>query len=73
VIAVRLAELRDALGRLDDGSRSALELAFRRGQPEEGADAAFERLAQELGLDGREARDELFATLHDIPAAYWES
>jgi len=73
VIAVRLADLRHALGRLDEGSRSALELAFRRGQHEEGADEAFERLASELGLEGREARDELFATLHDIPPEYWES
>jgi hypothetical protein len=71
VIAVRLAELREALGRLDGSSRAALEAAFRRGQPDEGAAAAFERLVAELGLNGREARDELFATLHDVPDEYW--
>ena len=71
MIAVRLADLREALGRLDGSSRAALEAAFRRGEPGEGADEAFERLVAELGLDGREARDELFATLHDVPGDYW--
>ena len=73
MIAVRLADLRDALGRLDNESRSTLEAAFRQGRADDGAERAFERLADELALDGREARDELFATLHDIPAEYWES
>jgi DNA-directed RNA polymerase specialized sigma24 family protein len=73
VVAVRLAELREALGRLDGSSRAALEAAFPRGLPEEDAAAAFERLVGELGLDGREARDELFATLHDVPGEYWHS
>jgi hypothetical protein len=71
VVAVRLAELREALARLDGSSRAALEEYIRRGVHEEGATEAFERLAANLGLDGREARDELFATLHDVPDEYW--
>ena len=71
MIAVRLAELREALGRLDGSSRGALEAAFRRGEAGERANEAFERLVAELGLDGRDARDELFATLHDVPEDYW--
>jgi hypothetical protein len=33
--------------------------------------AAFERLAGELRVEGREERDELFATLPDLPAEAW--
>ena len=71
MIAVRLAELREALGRLDGSSRAALEAEIRRGEAGERANEAFERLVAELGLDGRDARDELFATLHDVPEEYW--
>jgi DNA-directed RNA polymerase specialized sigma24 family protein len=87
VIAVRMRDLGAALRRLDPESRALLDLAFRRGlSDDEIAEALhakvdevsrrreelFERLAQELGVEGREARDELFATLPDLPPEVWE-
>ena len=75
-----------ALARLDTPSRALLDLSLRRGVPDdEIADvsrtdteevaqrraAALERLGDELGLDGREQRDELFATLQDLPPGLW--
>jgi DNA-directed RNA polymerase specialized sigma24 family protein len=87
VIAVRMRDLGAALRRLDPESRALLDLAFRRGlSDDEIAEALnanvdeasrrreelFERLARELGVEGREARDELFATLPDLPPEVWE-
>jgi DNA-directed RNA polymerase specialized sigma24 family protein len=78
--------VREALAGLDAESLALLELSVRRGlgdeeiaeflrvNPEEvlhRRDELFERLAAELGLDGREQRDELFATLPDLPWEYW--
>ena len=77
---------REALARLDAESLALLELSVRRGlddreigdflrvDPEEVAhrrDDLLDRLAEELGLDGRAERDELFATLPDLPWEYW--
>jgi DNA-directed RNA polymerase specialized sigma24 family protein len=85
VVAVRMRELGAALARLDPASRALLDLSLRQGLPDEevarrlGGRAeevdrrrgeVLERLAEELHLDGREARDELFATLPDLPAQY---
>jgi DNA-directed RNA polymerase specialized sigma subunit len=81
-----MKDLGVALGRLDDQSRALLDLSLRRGMADEeigevlrvdAADVArrreelLERLASDLGLDGREQRDELFATLPDLPDALW--
>ena len=78
--------VREALARLDPESEALLELSVRRGlddeeigeflrvAPDEVArrrDDLLERLAGELELDGREQRDELFATLPDLPWEYW--
>jgi DNA-directed RNA polymerase specialized sigma24 family protein len=87
VIAVRVKDLGSALERLDPESRALLELSVRRGLPDDEiastlrVDAAevgrrrdelLERLAGELHLDGREQRDELFATLPDMRDRYWQ-
>ena len=86
MVAVRMRELGAALARLDPASRALLDLSVRHGLPDdeaarrlggraeevEGRRAqVLEGLAEELHLDGREARDELFATLPDLPAQYW--
>ena len=79
-------DLGAALSRLDPESRALLELSLRRGMPEDEI-AEFlrteeeeverrraellERLAEELHLETREARDELYATLQDLPYEYW--
>jgi DNA-directed RNA polymerase specialized sigma24 family protein len=81
-----MKELSAALGRLDPPTRALLDLSLRRGLPddeiaevldtgrEEVANrrlAALDSLADELALDGREQRDELFATLPDLPPELW--
>ena len=81
-----MKDLASALRALDDESRALLELSMRRGMSDEQIAAVlltetseverrkvelFDRLASELKLDGREARDELFATLQDLPAELW--
>lgn len=86
MVAVRTKELSRALGALDDENRALLELSFRRGMADEEIAAVlnvetsevggrraelFERLSGELKLDSRDARDELFATLPDLPAELW--
>ena len=78
--------VREALSRLDSESLALLELSIRRGLDDEEIgeflrvdrdevahrrDGLLERLAEDLGLDGREQRDELFATLQDLPWEYW--
>lgn len=82
-----MKDLAAALGRLDDETRTLVRLSYAHRQPDEevgrvlrvDADEverrrteAFDRLAADLGLDGREQRDELFATLPDLPASYWD-
>jgi DNA-directed RNA polymerase specialized sigma24 family protein len=86
VVAVRMRDARRALSRLDAESRALLDLSLRRGLDDDDIasvlrvdqdevkrrrDAAFERLVEELHLETRDARDELFATLQDLPAEYW--
>jgi DNA-directed RNA polymerase specialized sigma24 family protein len=86
VIAVRIRDARRALARLDPEARALLDLSLRRGledddiasvlrvdkrEVERRRAAAFDQLAKELGLDGREERDELFATLPDLPVEAW--
>jgi DNA-directed RNA polymerase specialized sigma24 family protein len=86
MVAVRMKDLGRALQGLDDQSRALLELSMRRGMSDEEIAAAlltetpeverrraelFERLADDLKLGSREARDELFATLQDVPAELW--
>jgi DNA-directed RNA polymerase specialized sigma24 family protein len=84
VVAVRMRELGAALARLEPQSRALLDLSVRRGLPDEEVAGrlgeseverrraeVLERLAEDLHLDGRDARDELFATLPDLPAEYW--
>jgi DNA-directed RNA polymerase specialized sigma24 family protein len=81
-----MEELGAALARLDMPSRALLDLSLRRGVADEeiayvsrtdqGEIArrratVLKRLATELGRDGREDRDELFATLPDLPTRFW--
>lgn len=77
-----MKQLGQALAGIDDESRELLDLSMRRGMSdEEVADVLrvepdeveqrrtklLEDLASELGLVGRDQRDELFATLQDLP------
>ena len=81
-----MKDARNALSRLDPESRALLDLSLRRGladddiasvlrvdtaEVERRRRAAFDRVADELELDGRDERDELFATLQDLPAEYF--
>jgi DNA-directed RNA polymerase specialized sigma24 family protein len=83
-----MQDLAAALARLDAPTRALLDLSLRRGLPDEeiaqvmrtdrdqvaGRRArALDRLAEELSLDGREQRDELFATLPDLPPRLWNT
>jgi DNA-directed RNA polymerase specialized sigma24 family protein len=86
VIAVRIRNAQRALAALDPEARALLDLSLRRGLEDEDIasvlrvdepeverrrDAALERLAADLGLDGRDELDELCATLPDLPAGVW--
>jgi len=77
-----MRDARRALAHLDPETRALLDLSLRRGLDDEEIasvlradpdevkrrrDAAFDQLASELGLSSREERDELFATLQDLP------
>jgi DNA-directed RNA polymerase specialized sigma24 family protein len=81
-----MKDLGAALGQLNDRDREVLGLSLRRGMSDEeiaaerSTDASevarqradvLDRLASDLGLDGREQRDELFATLQDLPPELW--
>ena len=83
-----MEDLGAALSRLDASSRELLELSRRRGLADDEVAELMrtdsqevarrraeilERLAADLGLDGREERDELFATLPDLPPRLWEA
>jgi DNA-directed RNA polymerase specialized sigma24 family protein len=82
-----MGNLGAALARLESRDRALLELSTRRGLADEevaeslGLDAAgvtrrraelLTRLDEELRLDGREERDELRATLPDLPDGPWQ-
>jgi DNA-directed RNA polymerase specialized sigma24 family protein len=86
VLAARIDDMGAALAALDPGSRALLDLSMRRGLaddeigdvlhvgPEEVArrrEHVIEELARELGIDGREQRDEVFASLPDLPERFW--
>ena len=86
MVGARISDMGDALARLDPESRALLDLSLRRGmddaeiagvlrvEPEEVArrrGELLERLADELGLETREQRDELFASLPDLPDPSW--
>ena len=88
MVAVTIKRLGEALAALDLESRALLDLNVRRGMEESdiadilGVDAdevasrrrkILERLASELGLTTREDRDELRATLPDLPPELWPS
>ncbi|MDQ3588040.1 MAG: hypothetical protein M3375_06810 [Actinomycetota bacterium] len=88
MVAVTIKRLGEALAGLDAESRALLDLNVRRGMEEDEiadvlsvdvGDVAsrrrqiLERLDSELGLETREARDELRATLPDLPAKLWQS
>jgi hypothetical protein len=88
LVAVRLHNVRRALGKLDPESRALLDLSLRRGledddianvlrvdtaEVERRRSVAFEQLVSDLDLSTREARDELFATLPDLPPEYWRA
>jgi DNA-directed RNA polymerase specialized sigma24 family protein len=87
VVAVTIKQLGEALANLDAESRALLDLNVRRGLEESEiadilsvkADEVSTRrekilsgLDDELGLHTREARDELRATLPDVPADCWQ-
>jgi DNA-directed RNA polymerase specialized sigma24 family protein len=81
-----MKDARRALSRLDHESRALLDLSLRRGLDDDDIanvlreteeevqrrrSVALDQLAQELRLETQEERDELFATLQDLPAEYW--
>ena len=87
VVAVTLKRLGEALAGLDPESRALLDLNVRRGMEESeiaeilNVDAdnvasrrrkILEGLDSELGLETREDRDELRATLPDLPPKLWQ-
>jgi len=87
VVAVTIKRLGEALAGLDAESRALLDLNVRRGMEENeiaeilNVDAdnvasrrrkILEQLDSELGLETREDRDELRATLPDLPPKLWE-
>jgi DNA-directed RNA polymerase specialized sigma24 family protein len=86
VVAARMGDIGAALATLDPESRALLDLSMRRGLDDQDIaavlrveadevarrrDSIFDGLATELGFDGREQRDELFASLPDLPDEYW--
>ena len=87
MVAVTIKRLGEALAGLDAESRALLDLNVRRGMEENeiaeilNVDAdnvasrrrkILEQLDSELGLETREDRDELRATLPDLPPKLWE-
>ena len=86
-VAVTIEQAREALARLDPGSRALLHLSVGRGldadmiagllridpsEVERRVDGILERMADELSLDGRAQREELRATLPDLPKDVWQ-
>ena len=87
MVAVTIKRLGEALAALDAESRALLDLNVRRGMEENeiaeilNVDAdnvasrrrkILEGLDSELGLKTREDRDELRATLPDLPPKLWQ-
>jgi DNA-directed RNA polymerase specialized sigma24 family protein len=86
-VAVTMKQAGEALRRLDPESRALLDLSLRRGMHDDEiagvlrvdpsevqrrVDELIERLSGELGLERREERDELRATLPDLPPELWK-
>jgi DNA-directed RNA polymerase specialized sigma24 family protein len=87
MVAVTMERLGEALAALDPEGRALLDLNLHRGIDEreiagilnidaakvaERRESLLERLSRELGLHTREQRDELQATLPDLPARVWQ-
>ena len=86
MVAARISDMGAALARMDPESRALLDLSLRRGlddseiagvlrvDPEDVVrrrEELLEGLAEDLGLETRAQRDELFASLPDLPDRYW--
>jgi DNA-directed RNA polymerase specialized sigma24 family protein len=86
-VALTIKQASEALSRLDPVRRAMLDLSLRRGMREEEIAAVLnittpevegrleevlDALARELSLDSREQRDELRATLPDLPPDAWQ-
>ena len=86
MIAARMRDIGAALARLDDEGRALLDLSLRRGLEDgeiaevlrcDGDDVRrrrtelFERLAADLSLEETWQREELLATLPDLPTELW--
>ena len=86
-VAVTIDQAREVLSRLDRTSRALLHLSVGRGLHDDEiasvihidvsevgrrVDETLERLARDLQLESREAREELRATLPDLPQDAWQ-
>jgi DNA-directed RNA polymerase specialized sigma24 family protein len=86
VIAARVEEMGAALAGLDPESRALLDLSMRRGlydediaavlrverdEVERRREAVLDGLAEQLRIETREGRDDLYASLPDLPEEYW--
>jgi DNA-directed RNA polymerase specialized sigma24 family protein len=86
VIAARVEEMGAALAGLDPESRALLDLSMRRGLYDEDIAAVLrverdeverrrqevlDGLAEQLGIETREGRDDLYGSLPDLPEEYW--
>jgi DNA-directed RNA polymerase specialized sigma24 family protein len=86
-VAVTIKQASDALARLDAESRALLDLYLRRGMRDEEiagvlrvdpsevqrrVNELLDRMADELGLEERDERWELRATLPDLPPDAWQ-
>ena len=86
-VALTIKQASEALSQLDPVTRAMLDLSLRRGMREEEIAAVLnittpevegrleevlDGLARELSLDSREQRDELRATLPDLPPDAWQ-
>jgi DNA-directed RNA polymerase specialized sigma24 family protein len=86
-VAVTIKQASDALARLDAENRALLDLYLRRGMRDEEiagvlrvdpsevqrrVNELLDRMADELGLEERDERWELRATLPDLPPDAWQ-
>jgi DNA-directed RNA polymerase specialized sigma24 family protein len=86
LVAATMKEIGAGLGRLGPEDRALLDLSMRRGMSDddiagvlrcepgevsERREALLEQLADMLELSGRDQRDELRATLPDLPPEIW--
>lgn len=86
MVAATIKDIGQALARLEPGTRALLDLAVRKGKDDSTIaevlhveanevgrrrQEALDKLAADLGVDGREQREELIATLPDLPPEVW--